>query len=423
MSDPKRYKKLGRITATVKYEELNNPTQLNTNIDGEIFKNVPKEVIEERVKQDIAQVSLKEGAYLYKTHVSFSYSDKEVIKDFDFGNILTEIFLPYCLHLPNQEEIVINIPKQGIKALVIHQKVWTNRAKTEDGESDKVDIYADDLCLYHKNSTILGPVLPYQPELGWDSFITGRNIEKADDQNGVFRFSKILMQFDLDIPADVDSLSDKSRDKLFMKIREIALLVINHLVDNYRDITDEIHVRRLGSLKLNMIYFVQQNKGFYMTDLNVKTAMMNRSGKEIQELHSRLKSGKKPDLYKLLLQNARSSCSTNDFTLAIVESFQALEIFLENYLISEFKKRGDKKSDYLKILDKYWRTKERLNEVLNIVKKVTLNKQKDKWDKWCHHYDKTRNEVIHGGREPTEEGTKGILEINGKVIDWILSLS
>lgn len=355
--------------------------------------------------------------------MAFSYSDEESMKDFNFGNILIEIFLPYCLHLPNQEEIVINIPEQGIKALIIHRKIWTNRAKTEDGESDKVDIYTNDQCLYFKNSSILGPVLPYQPELGWDSFIIGRNIEKADDRSGTFRFSKILMQFDTDIPSDINKLSDKSLDKLFRRIREIAVLVINRLIDNYRDITDEIHVRRLGSLKLNMIYFVQQNKGFYMTDLNVKAAMMNRSGREIQELHSRLKAGKKPDLYELLLQNSRSSCSTNDFTLAIVESFQALEIFLENYLISEFEKRGDKKSDYTKILEKYWRTKERLNDVLNMIKNVSLSKQQDIWDKWCNHYHKTRNEVIHGGREPTEDETKETLALNEKVINWILSLS
>jgi HEPN domain-containing protein len=306
--------------------------------------------------------------------------------------------------------------------LVTLDKIWTTRAQSGDEKSDIVDFYTENKPLYFNKCTILGPRLPYEPERGWEQYITGRNIEKINDKNGVFRYSRIYIQFTLELPKNIESLSDELRDQLTNNIKEKSLQIVNRIIDNYREITSEINVRRLGELSINLIYFTDQNIGFYISNFNITTAMINRSGEEIKKLKGNLKAGIKPDLYKLLLLNAKNSFESKDFTLAIVESFQALEIFLENYLILEFEKKKVKKEDYEKLLEKKWRTKERLNELIKELKGQSLNQQQALWDAWHPHYDKTRNEVIHAGKEPSEKETIETLEINEKVINWIMSL-
>lgn len=205
-------------------------------------------------------------------------------------------------------------------------------------------------------------------------------------------------------------------------MEENSLLIVNRIIDNYRELTGEMHVRRLGDLKVNLIYFIKQNTGFYLLNFYIATAIVNRSKTELKELQSKLSSGSKPSLYKLLLLNAKDSLKNKDDTLAIVESFQALEIFLENYLIAEFKKKGKTESQYRKILDTSWRTKERLDVVLKDLKGVSLNQNAGLWNPWCTRYSKTRNEVVHLSKEPTENETSETLMINEKVISWVLSL-
>jgi len=389
---------------------------------GSAYKSITPQLAVELAKQELELLTDKPNTTLYRTITSFSYIEKDALKDFDFGNVLIEANLPYCLLVPNFTEMLVSIPELNIKALVIPEKIWTNRAREEEKKSDRVDYYARNVPLYYKKITILGPRMPLEPEMGWEHYITGRNIEKIKDRNGIFRYSKVYIQLNLHLQKNVDSFSEALREKLFIEIKEKSLAAINRVIDNYRDITSETHVRRLGHININSVYFMPQNVGYYMSEYNITAAMINRSGNEIDELKTRLAKGEKPELYKLLLLNAKSSFDSKDYTTSIVESFQALEIFLENYLVSEFKKRGDKESDYKKTLDKHWRTKERLNDVLGQLKHTTLNKQVDLWDSWCLRYDGTRNEVIHAGREPTEKETINTLDINEKVIHWILTL-
>ena len=422
VSDPRRIKNITRITADIKFDDMDAPMKLHTLVDGEALRKVPQKEVEERIKSEISNISLKPGTELYKTHVSYSYIDTTAIADFDFGNVLIEANIPYCLHIPNFHEMTVKIPEENTEVLVTFQKIWTDRAKTADGESQNIDLYADDREIYFKKSTILGPRIPFSPGEGWESFITGINIEKMDDSHGLFRYTKLYIQLNVGLPENVDSLKEKERDHLLNSIHDKSLLIVNRIIDNYRSITNEIHVRRLGTLKINLIYFRKQRLGYYITNLNVKTAMINRSKNELKQISSLLSLGKKPELYKLLLFNTKNSLNSKDYTLAIVESFQALEIFIENFLISELEKKGNYKKQTKVILDKSWRTKERLNVLMKQLKGKGLNEKKELWSRWCNRYDKTRNGVIHAGKDPTEKETVETLTVNEKIIEWILSL-
>lgn len=424
MSDPVRYKPTQEIFIEAKYKvkDVEDTMRLYVLSKKEIVERTPQEEMRKALEADIQIVSPTPVSGIYKAHLSYQYSEKDALKDFDFGNILVQAHLPYCLHIPHYYEMTVSIPEKNLEALVIFEKQWTSRAQEDGKKSDVVDFFAEDRSVYFKNSVILTPKVPFNPEEGWDSYFTGRNIEKMRDQNGAFRFTRLHIQFNMTIPEKLGKLGEKETEKLLKEVQDKALSVVNRVIDNYRDITNEIHVRRLGELKVNLVYFIPQDQGYYFLLPNIETAMMNRSRKEIETVADRLSNGKKPDVYKLLLLNARNSFGIKDFTLAVVESFQALEVYLENYIFAESVKSGNTEEQTKKTLETNWRTKERLNSVIKNLKNSALNEQGELWNKWCHNYDKTRNEVFHDGKEPDEKETEETLAVNEKVIDWISRL-
>lgn len=422
MSDPVRYKPTQEISVEAKYKVKGTEESMHLYVlsKKEILERTPKEEMSKVLEEDIQKVSPTPVSGIYKTYLSYQYSEQDALKDFDFGNILVQAHIPYCLHIPNHYEMTVSIPEQNLEALVIFEKIWTHRAQEDGTKSDVIDFFAEDRNVYFKNSTILTPKVPFRPEEGWDSYFTGRNIEKMKDQNGVFRFTRLHIQFDFSLPEKFERLGEKATEKLLKEVQDKALNIINRVIDNYREVTNEIHVRRLGELKVNLIYFISKKQGYYLLLPNIETAMMNRSRREIETIAERVSNGKTPEVHRRVLLDAQSSFDTKDYTLAIVESFQALEIFLENYLVSEFKKRGDTEEQYKRTLKTSWLTKDRLDTVLERLKGHSLkNEQREIWDKWCTRYDKTRNEVLHAGKEPTEEETEETLAVNERVISWV----
>ena len=43
------------------------------------------------------------------------------------------------------------------------------------------------------------------------------------------------------------------------------------------------------------------------------------------------------------------------------------------------------------------------------------------WDHWCTMYDKTRNEVIHKGKEIGATETRKTIDLNKQMVNWIKS--
>jgi hypothetical protein len=149
---------------------------------------------------------------------------------------------------------------------------------------------------------------------------------------------------------------------------------------------------------------------------------MNRPGSEVEKMDEMLESGDNPPLFELLQLSARGSFDKRAFTLAVVASFQALEVFLENYIMSKYAQRGLSVADIADSLDRKWRTKTRLTEVLEELTRQSANKQPF-WDRWCNAYDRTRNETIHAGKDPTEKEAAEVLLLNSEIINWIKSLT
>lgn len=421
MSDPVRHKNRAKMVIEVKYPDDGSLTSIYKYVDEEVANGTPSDELEELVKGELKLINRKPGTQMRGMSTSFSYSSGS-LDDFDFGNVLVQVNLPYCLHIPDHYEMEIAIPEKNIQALISLEKIWTDRARTPESTSNKVDLTAKDYPLYYTKSSILSPKMPLHEEEGWDPRVTGINLEKENDRTAIFRYSKLDIQLKMDTPENPDALKDKERELLFAEITEMTISIVNRLIDNYRDISNEVYVRRLGQVVITLIYFIPQNLGYYLLSLPISSAMVNRSLTEVKALAHALSKNFKPDVYRLLLLNAQDSLDTKDYTLAIVESYQALEIFLESFLVSKYEAKGISESEYKTALSKKWRTKERLNDLLKDLTGSALKEHPKTWDKWVTRYDKTRNEVIHVGKEATLEETKDTLDINQEVINWLLSL-
>jgi hypothetical protein len=362
---------------------------------------------------------------IFSLNSSFQYIDPSFLQEFNYGNVLVEVNIPYCLHIPDDYELEVLFSKDtGQTALVMPSKIWTQKAQTDKKRSDETDFFADDRVLYFQKNAIVGPKVPLDLSEGWEQNYTGFNVHKIKDRNGRFRFTHLYIQFDL--TTTKKELGDKfNSNAVIKKVKDISLQVINILIDTYRSVTNEEYITRLGDINLNMIYFIDMNEGIYLSEVNTEVAPMNRSKAEIEKIKDMLETGNNPDLYMLLLLDTQNSFNTKNYPLAIVQSFQALEIFIENFLINEFIKIGKTEEDaYSYIVQgNNWRTKTRLKELLKEVKGKTLQELNQVlWDKWRANYDVVRTDVIHKGKEPVVSDLKNTLENNNNVIKLLKSL-
>jgi hypothetical protein len=153
---------------------------------------------------------------------------------------------------------------------------------------------------------------------------------------------------------------------------------------------------------------------------------MNRSRVEIEKIKKMLTDGERPELYDLLLLDAQNSSNNQDNALAIVQSFQGLEIFLQTFLIKELQTRKkyteQRALDYIS-MGSNWKTKTRLKEVLKETTGFTLaDKNQTLWDRWCTLYDGIRNKVIHKGKEATDTEVLDTLKSNLEVVEILKTL-
>lgn len=423
MSDPIRIKDKTEICAKAVFNQNGSDIDVEFSVLAEkkVIDTLPKDTFEKMISRDASTMRFTKPTAIYMNQVSFQYENPDVLKDFDYGNIFVRAGLPYCLHIPNHYEIEVDI--DGVKVLLIHRKIWTNKAKEDRLRSSEVDFYAKDKVTYFNTSTILTPKIPIDFDEGWEQNFTGRNIERIKDQNGTFRFSSFYIQFDKKV--DKTALDGKPLDVILSEIKEISLVAVNKLIDSYRSVTRDAYVQRLGSLEINTVYFINHNQGFYIlsSGFGIEGATMNRSKDEIVKIEEMLRSGTKPEIYDLLILDAQSSFDNKNYTLAVVQSFQAFEIFYENFLLKLLIQRGDSEADAINYLDQNWRTKDRLKKCLNDLKGVSLyDSNRVLWDKWCTLYDKTRNEIVHQGKEPSSTEVSSTLETNIELIEWIKSI-
>ena len=339
-------------------------------------------------------------------------------------NTLVEFSLPYTLHLPSEIPFEVTRPQAQGGATVVLRKVWTDLATG----SNEAEVYADNQLLYYGPAELQTPTVLQAPELGpWPRF-TGTNIEVAKDTRGLFRYSRISVFFDSAVVgiggSDSDETLQASRSAALDAATEMAQDIVNYLLDVYRYVTGAEHVERLPTMTVNRVYFADHNlvsEGAIFKG-GLGSAIVNRSGREIERIKEMLSSGTEPERHALLIQSAHAALDRGQLVLSVIVAFQALEILLETKLRTAYAHRGLSDSDVTDKL-KNSRTADRLKK---LCREVTGGKSVVDdavfWDSWKIDCNRKRNGVVHRNETVTHSEALRIVELCEQCIARLLAL-
>lgn len=376
--------------------------------------------INAQMNAELQHVSLEKAFVIYAMLVNYGYEDAGALSGHVYGDTVIQTTLPYCLHLPDGSDFEIHVPDQGFTALVTLRKIWTKKA----GDSAQADFIHETRPTFFTNSVMQPPQFPIDPALGWELDYTGKNVEKVKDSNGVFRYTDVLIELKAGITATQLEEDGAAKDVLLGELTTKAIEVINRLLDTYRYVSREGHVERVGSLNVHNIYFTKENVGFYVMSMlgtGIGTAMMNLPRVTGDEIHRMLEANERPPLADLLQLDAESTLERRAYTLAVVKSFQALEIYLESYILERYQAEGLSESDASRVLDVRWRTPDRLKHLLKDVSGQAAS-QNAWWHEWITLYDTVRNEVLHHAKDPSQAEAERVVELNRELMAWIKGL-
>ncbi|HEX7681410.1 MAG TPA: hypothetical protein VF713_25010 [Thermoanaerobaculia bacterium] len=384
------------------------------------FDGMSTAQIDALMNGQLPDISLDKPSTVYGAIVKYGYVDPSTLPASSYGDTLIQATLPYCLHVPNGAWFEVHVPEQGYSALVTLKKVWTAKAQGSSG----ADFEHDTLPTYFTNNNLRTPQFPIDPSLGWEQDYSGRNVEKINDSNGVFRYTNVFVELTTGISVEQLEVDGTEKKILLGELSLKVIEVMNRLLDTYRYVTHESYVERVGSLNVHNIFFPKENTGFYVMSMlgaGITNATMNLPRTITGEIERMLKADERPQLAELLQLDAESSLEKRAYTLAMVKSFQALEVLLEKYLLSSYQVAGLSESDALRVLDRKWRTPERLKQVLRDVSGQSASEM-PWWQEWIGLYDSARNEVLHQGKEPSAAEAARVVALNSDVLTWLKQL-
>jgi hypothetical protein len=358
---------------------------------------LPREAAEAHLSNLLNQVRPRPELIVYGFSTLASYVNPPPRTALLGHNTLVEISLPCTLHLPNDMPFEVRCPESG-SATIVTRKVWTNLAT---GSND-AEIFADDQLLYYGPAQPLSPFVPQAPELGpWPHF-TGTNVEIGKDTHGVFRYTQIRTFFDSALTGlggvETDEAVQAARSLALEQAKKTGMTIVNYLLDVYRYVTGAEHVERLPAMAVNRVYFADHNlvSEGVAVEGGVGSAVVNRSGREIQRIKMMLKAGTEPERHVLLLQSSRAALERGQLVLAIVVAFQALEILLETKLRAAYAKQTVSESEITKKLKKFYKTKDRLTVLCReVTGGLSVADDASFWDSWLRDCNRKRNGVVH----------------------------
>lgn len=368
----------------------------------------------------LADVTTKPNFQLYGTGFSYSYP-AEVLATLPRqpGNTLVELASPYCFHVPDGATF-LTTDANGSTRLVL-KKIWTDRA----AGSSTADFRSPTHVLYHNNTTLRTPDFPTKPDLGPEPICSGINVEADKDHSGIYRYSLIRMYFDTAYAAETmgsKAGSESARSEVISR----AISALNRFIDVYRVTTKSAHIQRLSRVHIRDIFFREHNLGFHGAAFGhgIRTAIMNRSEQELHSISKMLSTAEEIATWDLLSLDAEASLSSNSFTVAVVNAFQALELRLEEFLQKKMSDQGLRPEQIEDALSRTWRTKERLRELVPAVAgRKLITDDRDLWERFCWAYDDIRNKLIHAARELDYSKTETAVKACRDVVQWLNSIS
>jgi hypothetical protein len=374
---------------------------------------------ESEIRQMLSQVSLKKSLTVYGLDLVYSLAPGGAPDPSRFPrNTMVEVALPYCLHLPNGLNLSVSMPGESVEAIVVFEKFWTGAA----AGSTTTDVFTADRLTYAAPVTLNTPHYPEAPELGPRPTFSGTNIEVDRDTEGQFRYSKLKIFFDTHHER-LGSAAQPESSRAGAEAVRTALRVVNRIIDVYRYVTKDDFVQRLGSIHVTDLYFSRHDVGRQGASFGggIRDAIMNRTGREIEEISRCLKARSEIPLSELLSLDAQADLNSGRHVLAVIHAFQGLEVFLEEFLFRRFTAKGMTAEAIEKLVVRR-RTKERLKEVLKQATGHSLAEDQELWSRFCLVYDQVRNKLIHAAKEMNQDRSEQTVGTCLAVQAWIKQL-
>ncbi|MDO8648545.1 MAG: hypothetical protein Q7R81_02060 [Candidatus Peregrinibacteria bacterium] len=325
-------------------------------------------------------------------------------------NTIVTVHLPYTLHIPNELSYDIQHP---FPAFLHFKKQWTSATP----ESDEFDILAEQKTYVAGQAKLLTPKLPLDPTEGWQPVFTGKNVERWRDTHGTMRYTIMTIEF--------NSTHDPSKEEPVIIAKEIektVLEAINRTLKIYQSVTKEIHVQPLSKLVITDIYFPTVNTGFLpLVGFGIGSAVMNVALDKVGEFKSLLESDFEPDVTELLIANAQWSFHVQNYKMAVIESFIATDVCVENYLLNKHQAAG--KTAIEAESEIQGTTKTRLKyRFATFLGNEFSSLHPMEYAAWEIDYDAIRIPVTHKGKLPTKSESESAIKTNEAIMKLVKSL-
>lgn len=323
-------------------------------------------------------------------------------------NTMVLLNTPYVFYLPDY--FVINLT-HPLECRVKFIKQWTARVK----DSNRLNAVSGKR-LYFRNFDLKTPMLPLDVTSGPNIGFTGKNIEKDGDNSGEYRYSTLLVELDTNL-SDEDI---KDTKLVLEKVKALVIDVVFYLTKIYKYCAKDFSIRFNPPIIVE-IFFPERNLGFYVIDgALIRDATINNAKHEIEQFEQLSEEGFEPTLDLILLMDAKSAFLAQEYKLAILEAFQAMDVFLETFMRAGFEKKGLDASAVEQKLENTWKTRERVEKLLIDLCGKGLSQIDGKCGSdWHNMYENVRNVMIHKGYQPSRDDALKAVNLNEAAIEII----
>ena len=347
--------------------------------------------------------------------------------------------LPYCLYVPNTR-YVFNSPVDGELVGVVPQKVWTKRSEGSTVEESELvvlneSVYLDDSQVI---TEWIGQPKPLAEEL------QAHNMEFERDPNGYFRYTRLTVEFDWQVPGGYDPSKERNDSRaqegehpVVAEISAMVLVLVNHFVDVYRTVTDDVYIERIPVLVVEDIRIgihddcsIRKHEkypggpftykyGYHPNRFGmhgIRPAMVSKPKEMVDSFRSLLESGFRPPVDGLLRQSAMAALERHDAKLAVIESFISLEVYVERFYYGRlFETMTSTEIEYLLGTGDNWKLTVRLKELLREhCGKAIPDIDNGLWSEWIMRQQQ-RHGIVHRNIVPSEDDAQRILQLNESV--------
>ena len=347
--------------------------------------------------------------------------------------------LPYCLYVPSTR-YVFSSPVNGQIVGVVPEKVWTKRAEGSTIPDSEIVVASESVYLDDPELTTdhIGQTEPLTGDL------QAHNMEFDRDPNGYFRYTRLTLEFDFQVPEGFDPSQQQNDDEgreissqVIAQISKTALPIVNHFVDVYRTVTDDVYLERVPVLVVEDIrigihddcsirkHTIQPRGsliykyGYHPNMLGmhgIRPALVSKPKEVVDSFRSLLESGFRPQSDSILRQSALAALERHDVKLAVIESFISLEVYVEQFYFDRLSETmTSTEIESLLGAGNNWKLVVRLRELLREhFGKAILDIDNGTWSQWIRRQQQ-RHGIVHRNLIPSEDDAQQILQLNESV--------